>query len=182
MSDDFFAAPVAPPTDWRPVQPVVDAARPATTFSVSSGTLVGLGAALAGVLACIGAWGPWFSVSFFGVSANVGGLNSELEGRYALVLGLLGVVLGLVLGAAPPGTAGRGGVLGGLALVGVIGLIVVVHQDIHLSHITSAISQSPNASAFEASAGVHIGSGWGLWLDGFSFTGLIVAAGVALAV
>jgi hypothetical protein len=180
MSDDVFAAPVTTPAAshpaWGSVPALQVAAAPAAAVTISASTLIGAGAAVAAALACLGAWAPWFSISLFGVSANFSGLHSQLDGRYVMVLGLVGVVLAVALVVLPRGTPSRSGVLGGLALIGVVGFVIVARQYVHLSDTASMFSGTFGVPGVSQELSIHAGPGWGLWLDGFAFAGLVTAS------
>jgi hypothetical protein len=190
MSDDFFAtaAPTAisAPTSWLPsasaasAVAAVAAPQPASSMTVNTSTLVGVGAAIAAALACLGAWAPWFTVSLMGVSADFGGLNSHLDGGYVMALGLVGVVLATVLATLPREATGRQAVIAGLVLIAIVGVAIVGYQYVHLTNTAARVSDLGGLAppGFD----LHAGAGWGLWLDGFAFTGLGLAAALGLFV
>jgi hypothetical protein len=187
MSEDFFAHPPPSPSGaptgaavgWRPpVTPNAVTAQ-ASTLTVSTRVLVGIGACVAGALACLGAWAPWFSLSIEGVTASFGGLHSHLDGDYLLVLGVIAMACGVALAALPAHSPSRPPVAMVLALVGIIGLIIAVRQYVHLSNTASQISNLSGMIPGNA-LGLHAAAGWGLWLDGFACTGMVISAGLVV--
>jgi hypothetical protein len=126
---------------------------------------------------CIGAWAPWFSLSVYGVTAHIGGLNSHLDGRYAMALGVLSVLLGAVGAAVPHGASVRYAAAIALIVVGVVGVILIRHQYLHLTHHAISVGRATGLSPLAKFFDVHAGASWGLWLDGISFGGI---AGVGL--
>jgi hypothetical protein len=177
MSNESLAAPSAPLVGARgPGVVSIRAARSWVAFGPSS--LVGAGACVAAVLVCVGASAPWFSFSLFSITAKISGLNSRLDGRYAVALGVVGFVLGAMVAVLRRGAVRRA-VLAALALVGALGIAMVWHQYVHLSHNATTIGRTSGLAPFAKYFDVHAGAGWGIWLDGISFGAFVVAAALA---
>jgi hypothetical protein len=172
VSDDFFGTPSAPPHSppimtppgWSPPAGAVPPQQ-SVTFAQSS--LAAIAVAVAGLITCLGAWGPWLHASGGGLGFDYGGLHSELNGKWVLGVGLIGLVLGVVLYTLPSGHDLRRAVSIAVIVLGVIGLIVVVRQYVKLSDAVSEIN-----GPLGAFLGIHVQSGWGLWLAGFGCAGL----------
>jgi hypothetical protein len=172
VTDDYFGAPSTPPrpSSGMPLSRGVPGgyasqpAPPGVTFSQTA--LAAIGVAVAGLLTSLGAWGPWLRITGFGASINYGGLHSELDGKWVLGVGLVTLVLGGLLYAMPSGHGLRTAASIATIVVGVIGLVIVVHQYIELSDKVSDIN-----GALGAYLSVHVSSGWGLWLAGFGCAG-----------
>lgn len=137
--------------------------------------VVGTGVCVAGMLVCAGAWAPWFSISLFSVKANIGGLNSHLDGGYALVLGVIGFGLGATLLRMPQRASVRRVAAAALVLLGAGGVFMVWHQYVQLSHNASRIGRTSGLTPFAKYFDVHAGAAWGLWLTGASFLCFVVA-------
>jgi hypothetical protein len=140
---------------------------------------VGVAACAAAVLACVGACAPWFSISLFTVTAHIGGLNSHLDGRYALALGLVGLALGVLIVRDAVHLSVRRALALALVIVGLGGVAMVWHQDVHLVHNASTVGRTTGLTPFAKYFDVHAGAAWGLWLTGASFTCLAIAGAMS---
>jgi hypothetical protein len=149
--------------------------------------MTGVAAAVAGVLASIGAAGPWLRVSFFASSASLDGTDDHLRGHVVILFGALCVAIGiglLVLASASVVRTEdfRVAATVTLLVIGVLGVVLVVREYYHvrrnLAFLRAARGLTPLAHIF----GFHVGLGWGIWLDVLSFAGLAIAAIVSLAV
>jgi hypothetical protein len=151
--------------------------RPSARPRFSAPDLVGAAICLAAFAVCVGSWAPWFSISLFTVKANIGGLNSHLDGRYAMALGVVGLGLGAIVLLRPQRAAVRRGLAVVLALLGIGGVLMVWHQYVHLVHSATTVGRTSGLTPFAKYFDVHAGAAWGLWLTGGSFAALILAAG-----
>ena len=159
-----YQSPMMTPPGWAP--PASAAQPAAAAVTVSQAGLAAIGAAVAGLLTCLGAWGPWVRITGpEGFSVGFGGMHGGLDGKWALAAGALALVLGVALYTMPSGHPLRTGTAGAVVVVGLIGLIVVVHQYVVISDHVSEIN-----GALASLLGVHASSGWGLWLAGFGCT------------
>jgi hypothetical protein len=134
--------------------------------TVSQSGLAAIGVAVAGLLMCLGAWGPWLRATGFGANLDYGGLHSDLDGKWVMALGLVALVLGGLLYALPSGEGLRTAASIAVLIVGIIGLVVVVHQYVELSDKLSDVN-----GALGGLLRIHVESGWGLWLAGFGCAG-----------
>jgi hypothetical protein len=127
----------------------------------------------------VGGWAPWVRVSAFGMSERVGGLHGGLHGVYFLALG---VACLLAAGAAVTSGAANQQVrqvcAGALVVLGVAGLIIVVHE---WTTVTSRIQAAnrfisvfansfPNGGTLLPAGfdGLHVSRAWGLSLCGLA--------------
>jgi hypothetical protein len=147
----------------------------APSVTVSGRTLAAGGGVVAALFMCVGAAAPWLQISVFGVSVTRGGLHSPLDGKWLLLLGLVGLAAAAALAVASSGTQLRQLAAAGLLLVAVVGLVFVVHQYVVIS------DKAGEFNTFLSDIGggavdVHMSSGWGLWLAGFGCAGAAAAA------
>lgn len=139
-------------------------------------TAVGALICLAAGLVCVGSWAPWFTISLATVSANIGGLNSHLDGRYSLALGVIGLGLGVNVLRAGQRAAVRRVAAGALVVLGAGGVAMVWHQYVHLVHSATTVGRTSGLSPFAKYFDVHAGAAWGLWLTGAAFASLALTA------
>jgi hypothetical protein len=154
-------------------------------------------AAVGSALMLVGAWGTWVKIGIFNISESVGGLHGGVDGRYVLALGLAALLTaGSAITTGQTNLQVRQICAGVLIVLGVIGLIIVVHSWVTISDQVErvnaftqsftdqygqlgdgAATRNPLLASFD---GIHVSRGWGLWLSGIasSITGL---AGVYLA-
>jgi hypothetical protein len=173
VGDDYFGAPLTPPAGQPTGMPFSQGFPAASTpqppsagVSVSQSGLAAIGVAVAGLLMCLGAWGPWLRATGFGASLDYGGLHSDLDGKWIMALGLGTLVLGGLLYAMPSGHDLRSVAAVLAIIVGIVGLVIVVRQYVELSDKLSDIN-----GVLGAYLRIHVESGWGLWLAGFGGAG-----------
>jgi hypothetical protein len=209
---DYFGGPAGPPVPpplgspppapgpgylTAPQLPVsAPGTEPAFVIPRSNATTVGAVAALAGLLMVAGAWAPWMSVSFDGIRRTASGLDDGFDGRYLLIIGIVALLLALGAVVQHASAQARQSCAALLVLLGVVGLIVVIHEWTTISaHVRqmedlfrslSAVANSSSSEGstapgvgFGALAALHIGKAWGLVLSGLA-CGATAAAGVAL--
>jgi hypothetical protein len=194
VTDDYFGTSATPPAGGPPSQGVPGAypaptgapagwAPPASPYqsqsahgvTLSQSTMAAIGVAVAGLLTCVGAWGPWVRVSAAseGFALDFGGLHSGLDGKWVLALGVIAAALGVALLTMPSGNELRTGSSIVLIIAGIVGVVLVGHEYVTISDHVSEIN-----GAVPSYLGLHAGSGWGLWLAGFGSAG-VTAGGVA---
>jgi hypothetical protein len=184
VTDDYFGTgggslpPTIPPQGWQ--APVGTTVRPPATASVtvSAPTLAGIGGVVAALMMCLGAWAPWLHVGSLGIGLDFSGLHSHLDGRYIMILGFVALMLSAGLLVLPRDHAIRTAAVAVLTLIGVVGLVLVVHEYVVLSDRASDINQAIGLSGVGNLLDIHVQSGWGLWLAGLGCAGAS-AAGVA---
>jgi hypothetical protein len=139
-------------------------------------TVLGALVCLAAGLVCVGSWAPWFTISLATVSANIGGLNSHLDGRYSLALGVVGLGLGVTVLRVGRRVVVHRVVAGALAILGAGGVAMVWHQYVHLVHSATKVGRTSGLTPFAKYFDVHAGAAWGLWLTGGAFAALALTA------
>lgn len=193
MGDDFFFAPPPPPGHPPQGPPGYGAPPPpnpaAAALPRGTATTVAAVAALSSVLMLIGAFGPWVTIHAFGVSQTGGGMRSGLDGRYILALGIAAMLAaGTAVTAGQDSKQVRQVCAGALVVLGITGLIVVIHEwgsiTTHVRQLNGFINSFGSALAsntpggsdpFGAGFSLHVSRDWGLWLSGFAS----VVAGLA---
>lgn len=163
---------------------------------MSSASVVSGVALVGSLLMLVGSWGPWVKIGlpFFGYSRAGGGLTSGLDGRYVLGLGIAALLTaGTALTTGQSSVQIRQICAGALIGLGMVGLILVVHEWVtisdHVRTLNSFIDQfRTQLSQYSQSVGgststdpflgvgdtLKVSRGWGLWLSGIasSVTGL----------
>jgi hypothetical protein len=84
------------------------------------------------------------------------------------------VVLGVLLAAMPLAREARAAGCAAAVVIGVVGLVVVIHQHNELSSRLRLAND-----LLGAYLQIHIGAGWGLWLAGLGCVGAAAAGGLA---
>jgi hypothetical protein len=185
VGDDYFGAPLTPSDPGPPVSPVqadVPAAFPqmspqpapsAMSFTVGGSVVAAWGGVIAALFMGLGALSPWLRIHGAGDDIEFGGLHSQLDGKWVLILAVVTLAGAVTPLALPPGSAARRYAAAGMAVAGLIALIVIVREFVVLSNRATAIDQD-----FATFVGLHVGSGWGLWQAGVGSAGAL-AAGIA---
>jgi hypothetical protein len=169
VGDDYFGGPAAPGSGQAPAQGFSSGYAPTPApvgVTMSQAGLAAVGVGVAGLLMCLGAWGPWLRATGFGANLDYGGMHAGLDGKWVMALGLATIVLGVLLYATPSGHGLRSITAIATVVIAVVGLVVVVHQYVELSDKLSDIN-----GALGAFLKIHVESGWGLWLAGFGCAG-----------
>jgi hypothetical protein len=130
--------------------------------------------AVAGVVMCLGAVGPWLHASAYGQSFSYSGMHSQLDGRWVFALGVVVAALGLTLAVSQVASEARAAICAVCVVIGVVGLVVVIHQHDRLS-VGVGFANAILGSFLP----IKVGMGWGLWLSGFGCVGASVTAGLA---
>src|SRR4051812_5062046 len=120
-------------------------------------------ACVAAGLAIAGAYAPWFSVSFLGLTAHVGGMSGSLHGGRALALGIVALVLAVLTLALPSRTRIGRLLAVGLAGVAVAGVAVMWHQAAVLTPHSTRLTHF--LQPLGDLVGAHASASWGFWLE-----------------
>jgi hypothetical protein len=138
-------------------------------------------AGLAGIAAAAGALSPWFRFSVLGVSVNIRGTNTSLDGRYALALGAVAIfVAGVALGVGRDHVARvPAGVV--LAVVGLAGLALMWHQGRRLKDARALLQSEDSFKTLDRFLATHNATTWGYWLDLWAFAALVLFAVIVAA-
>jgi hypothetical protein len=129
-----------------------------------------------GVLDCVGAVGPWVSVSIYRVTFTLGGFHGGLDGPQALGLGIAAIALGIVVALSPVRARWRLGALVAAVGVGVAGLVVIIHEGRHLESLDAIFRRVPGLRSLADFFGIGGRADWGLWMCGMAFGVMVLAA------
>jgi hypothetical protein len=181
MSDEAYAPSAMTSVGRRTSGASVDTRR-ATSVSLSASAVIGAVATVAAGLAIFGAFSPWFAISFLTATAHIGGLNAKLDGRYAMVLSVLGLLLAMSIAVLPLRSAARRPAIGGLGIVGVVGTVLMRHQYRYLKSNGASFERTAGMRLVTRFFGVNVTASWGFWLVSACFLSFVVAAVAAYLV
>jgi hypothetical protein len=137
---------------------------------------VGLLASTCAGLAVLGGVSSWFVFSILNINVYIRGTNTHLDGRYAIGLGVAGIVLAGLSAGVPRRGVARRLALGAVAVIGVAGLLLMWHQYRHLADTAAELRASNAFSNLTKYLGVHGAATWGFWLDVAAFGALLLVA------
>jgi hypothetical protein len=132
-------------------------------------------ACVLGMVAVVGAIAPWFRFSFLSASVNIAGTSHYLDGRFALALAIVTIVVGGAAIALGPGHAAR--VPSGIVVVlcGLGGLGVMRHQGRHLKDAKALLNSDQSFRMLNRYFATHTTPTWGFWLEVAAFAAVVVA-------